>query len=76
MSIDIATALREEAAKARHVAERVSNPDDKDVLAQRGSWRSRRDWSGVPGISCWQRLRPPSIMLKISDRVHAQPPSS
>ena len=34
MSIDIATALREEAGKARQVAERVSNPDDKDVLAQ------------------------------------------
>ena len=34
MSIDIATALREEAAKARQVAERVSNPDDKDALAQ------------------------------------------
>ena len=34
MSIDIAAALREEAGKARQVAERVSNPDDKDVLAQ------------------------------------------
>jgi molybdopterin converting factor small subunit len=34
MSIDIATALREEAGKARQVAERVSNPDDKDALAQ------------------------------------------
>jgi hypothetical protein len=34
MSIDIARVLREEAGKARQVAERVSNPDDKDVLAQ------------------------------------------
>lgn len=34
MSIDIATALREEAGKARNIAERVSNRDDKDVLAQ------------------------------------------
>jgi len=34
MSIDFATALRGEAGKARQVAERVSNPDNKDVLAQ------------------------------------------
>jgi metal-dependent HD superfamily phosphatase/phosphodiesterase len=34
MSIDIAKALRDEAAKARRVAEHVSNPDDKDVLVR------------------------------------------
>jgi hypothetical protein len=34
MSIDIATALREEAGKAWQVAERVTNPEDKQVLAQ------------------------------------------
>ncbi len=34
MSTDIAMALREEASKAREVAERVSRPDDKKVLAQ------------------------------------------
>lgn len=33
-SIGIATALREEAGKARRVAERVNYPDDKDVLAR------------------------------------------
>ena len=32
MSIDIAATLREEAGKARQVAEHVSNPDDKGVL--------------------------------------------
>lgn len=34
MSIDIAAALREEAGKAQKIAERVSNPDDKDKLAE------------------------------------------
>jgi hypothetical protein len=34
MSIDIAVTLREEAQKAQRVAGRVSDPDDKDVLAQ------------------------------------------
>jgi hypothetical protein len=34
MSIEIATALREEASKAREVAEHVSHPDDEKVLAQ------------------------------------------
>jgi metal-dependent HD superfamily phosphatase/phosphodiesterase len=34
MSIDIATALREEASKAREIAERVSSPDDEKVLVQ------------------------------------------
>ena len=69
MSIDIATALREEAAKARQVAERVSNPDDKDVLAQLAARLvgSRRDRSATPETS-WQRLRLPRIMLKISNR--------
>ena len=34
MSIDIATTVREVAGKVRQVAERLSNPDDKDVLDQ------------------------------------------
>jgi Ni,Fe-hydrogenase III large subunit len=34
MSIDIVTALRQEAGKAQKIAERVSNPDDKDMLAR------------------------------------------
>jgi len=33
MSIDIATALREEAEKAREVAERVSNAGDRKALS-------------------------------------------
>jgi hypothetical protein len=34
MSLDIAKALREEAGNARRVAERLGDPDDKEVLAQ------------------------------------------
>jgi hypothetical protein len=34
MSIDIAMALREEARKAKQVAERVSNGEDKNVLVE------------------------------------------
>jgi hypothetical protein len=33
MSIDIARELREEAGKARKIAERVRSPDDRKVLA-------------------------------------------
>jgi hypothetical protein len=34
MSVDIAIALREEASRAREVAERMSRTDDKKALAQ------------------------------------------
>jgi hypothetical protein len=34
MSIDIAMALRAEAGKARQLVERVSNPEDKVMLAR------------------------------------------
>jgi metal-dependent HD superfamily phosphatase/phosphodiesterase len=34
MSIDIVTALREEASRAREVAERVSSADDRKALTQ------------------------------------------
>jgi hypothetical protein len=34
MSLEIATALREEACKVRDVAERVSSPDDRNALVQ------------------------------------------